>query len=64
MGKRDILFKQFGPIIMEAITRVIKDEINLLRSLHGLPPRTDEQIYDQITNHYGDLLPYEWMNGE
>lgn len=63
MSKRDDLFAQFGPILMEAITRVTKDELNLLRSLHGLPPRTDDQIYDQITNHYGDIEKYDWMEG-
>lgn len=62
--KRDELFRSFGPVLLEAICRVIKDEINLLRSLHGLPPRTDNQIYDQISNHYGGLPPYDWMNGE
>lgn len=61
MSKRDKLFQQFGPLLLETICRVIKDEINLLRQQFGLPPRTDEQIYDQIINHYGDLKPYEWM---
>lgn len=64
MGKRDELFRKFGPLQIEAICRLFKDEINILRSLHGLPPRTDEQFYDQITNHYGDLEPYDWMQGD
>lgn len=63
MSKKDDLFRQFGPLQLEAICRMIKDEINLLRAQFGMSPRTDEQIYDQITNHYGELEPYDWMDG-
>lgn len=61
MGLRDDLFQQFGPLLLEASLKIILDELNTLRAQHDLPPRTELQFYDQVTNHFSTLEPYEWM---
>ncbi len=61
MSKRDEVFVTFGPLLLEGCLRIILDEINTLRAQHGLPARTPEQFYEQITNHQSTLEPYEWM---
>lgn len=61
MEKRDELFQTFGPLLLEAGYRIILDELNVLRAQHGLPARTELQFYEQVTNHYSGLEPYEWM---
>lgn len=64
MSKRDELFQRFGPKLTEAFMILVKTEINILRAIAGLAPRTDEQIYDQITNHLSGLPDYNWMEDE
>jgi hypothetical protein len=59
---RGELYKTFGPILLEAIALIIKDEINLLRQQHGLPERTNQQIIDAIENKLNTLPKYDWMN--
>lgn len=61
MSKRDDIMRTFGPKLIEALALMVLDEINILRSKAGLSPRTLNQVFDQITNHYGDLPDYEWM---
>lgn len=60
MSKRDDLFQRFGPRLLEAFMFLIKNDNNQLRELHGLPPRTDEQIYDQIINHLSTRPPFSF----
>ena len=59
---RDELYEKFGPMLIEAIILIIKDEINLLRQQHGLPERTNEQIIQTISNRLDSLSKYNWMN--
>jgi hypothetical protein len=59
---RDELYKMFGPVLIEAIVLIIKDEINILRSQHGLPERTNQQIVDVIENKISKLSRYNWMD--
>lgn len=61
MNKRDEIFEKFGPLLLEGCLRILLDEINTLRAAHGLSPRTEEQFYEQITNHQSTLEPYDWM---
>lgn len=64
MTKRDDLMRMFGPKLIEAMGLMVIDELNILRSKHGLSPRTPSQLYDQITNHLSDLPDYDWMQEE
>ena len=59
---REELYKKFGPLLLDAIVHIIKDEINLLRSQHGLSERTDEQIINAISDRLSTMTPYSWMN--
>ncbi len=61
---REELYRMFGPKLIEAIVLVIKDEINLLRTQHGLPERTNEQIVGAIGNKLNSIADYDWMGIE
>lgn len=61
---REELYRMFGPLLIEAIALIIKDEINLLRAQHSLPERTNQQIIDAIENKLSLLPKYDWMNVE
>jgi hypothetical protein len=59
---REELYHAFGPMLIEAIVLIIKDEINLLRQQHGLSERTDKQLINAIKNRLDSLPRYDWMN--
>lgn len=61
MAKRDEVFHLFGPKLLEGFLELIFSEVNELRTNAGLPPRTKQQVYDQIMNHANALPDYEWM---
>jgi hypothetical protein len=61
---RDELFEQFGPMIIEAVCLVVKDEINILRTQHGLAERTNQQIVDAVGAKLNSLGNYGWLNSE
>ena len=58
---REELYRYFGPLLIEALTLIIKDEINILRAQHGLAERTNSQIMTAIGNKLGTLQKYDWM---
>jgi hypothetical protein len=64
MIDRDQLYKKFGPVLVEAIVLIIKDEINILREEHGLEPRTNQQLINTIKNKLDSLSLYDWINEE
>ncbi len=59
---REELYKKFGPMLMEAVVLVIKDEINLLRAFAGLQERTNQQIINAVSNKLSTLTKYDWMD--
>ena len=63
MATREDLYAQFGPLLIEAIVLIIKDEINILRVEVGLPERTNKQILTIISNRLSSLPFYDWMPG-
>ena len=62
MGARDKLYRAFGPKLIEALARVITDEINILRNQHGLTSRTKEQVVNAITSKYQEIPDYDWQD--
>ena len=64
MSTRDQLYKAFGPKLIEALMRVLLDEINVLRAHAGLPERTREQAIEAIRNEYLSIPNYDWMTEE
>lgn len=61
MATRSEVFRKFGPLLNEAMMLVILEEINRLRVEVGKPPRTEQQMLDQLNNHSSDLEPYDWQ---
>ena len=59
---REELYKRFGPVLLEAVALVVKDEINILRQQHGLADRTDQQIMNALETKLGTLNKYNWMD--
>lgn len=64
MANRDELFRKFGPILLEAQTLVLLEQINLLRQNQGMPEITEQDLIDSLNNHLGELEPYDWMSEE
>lgn len=64
MITRKELYKKFGPLLVEAVVLIIKDEINLLRVECGLPERTNQQMVSAIESKLGTLSEYDWMSEE
>lgn len=60
-GTREAMYRQFGPILLEAVVRVVKDEINILRAQHGLSARTDQQLINALETKMAELPKYAWM---
>lgn len=61
---RDELYQRFGPMLIEAIVLVIKDEINILHDKAGLSERTNQQIINSVSNKLNTLEKYNWMREE
>ena len=59
---REELYKAFGPMLLEAVVLIIKDEINILRTNASLPERTNQQIIDAIETKLTTLNKYNWMD--
>ena len=58
---REKLYQKFGPLLVEAIVLVIKDEINLLRTEAGLQERTNQQLLDAVDTKLSGLSIPDWM---
>lgn len=61
MAIRDELFKQFGPLLIEAMLDYLYDNTAQLRHLSGVGPITKEEFFAGIANHLSSLEPYDWM---
>ena len=64
MATKEELYLKFGPMLIEAIVLIVKEEINILRVEAGLSERTDKQILTAIDNKLSSLPLYDWMNNE
>lgn len=64
MAKRDELFRRFGPLLIEAITDFLLDNVNTLRKEQGMKEITKDEYLEQLSNHVTDLPPYDWMSGD
>lgn len=61
MAKRDTLYRQFGPILLEALVEQLLKEINELRTKLALPPRTMADFLSTVHHFAPELPPYDWM---
>lgn len=61
--KRSQVFELFGPKLLEGFLEMLFVENNLIRTRLGLPPRTKNQVFDEIMNHTSTLEDYDWMEG-
>jgi len=62
--KREDLYSRFGPKLLEAVVRTVRDEINLLRVEAGLAERTNEQIVDSIKANLDQIEDYDWQKNQ
>lgn len=62
MPVREELFRQFGPLLIEAILDYLYDNNAQLRNLQGTGPITKDEFFTGVANHLSSLEPYEWMN--
>jgi len=61
MSQRDELFQQFGPLLIEAITDFLLDNVNTLRKEQGMKKITKDEYLTLLSNHVTELEPYDWM---
>ncbi len=61
MAQRDDLMHKWGPLLLEAVVRLMVDECNRLRSKLNMPAINKEMFFDQINNHLSEVEPYDWM---
>lgn len=61
MAKRDKLFQKFGPLLLEALVKVLVDEMNLIHPGQGLPDVTYDDVFNKVENHLSHLEPYDWL---
>lgn len=64
MSLRDVTYRKFGPLLLEALVDSLLEEINELRTREGLPPRTKEGFLGKTNNNQAHLDPYDWMDEE
>lgn len=64
MAQRDELFRQFGPMLLEAFAVMILEEVNRIRQHVGMPQITKQQVLNEINNHLSALEQYDWMKEE
>lgn len=64
MVTREQLYRKFGPILLNAIVMIVKDEINILRQEAGLAERTNQQLMNAIDSKLDELEEYDWMKIE
>lgn len=60
MINRNELFRQFGPLEIEALFLLSLETINSLRVLAGLTPYTEDQAMTRFNNILSSLEPYDW----
>lgn len=61
MAKRDELFRQFGPLLIEALFDFLLENVNTLRQNQGMPEITKDDYLTLLSNHITELEPYDWM---
>lgn len=61
MPGREELFRQFGPILLEAFMIMVLEETNRLRKKLNMPELTKQDVLDEINNHLSELPEYDWM---
>ncbi len=59
MSNRNTLYNYFGPLRSEASDLVIMDELNLIRTELGLPPRDEQQMIDAMEIKLHSLPDYD-----
>ena len=63
-ANRDDLYQRFGPLLLEAVVRLMLAEINKLRKEAGLPERTLQQVVESLQTQVDSLEGYPWMEDD
>lgn len=61
MSIRDVTYRKFGPLLLEALIDTLLEEINELRIDAGKQPRTKAYFLGKSNNNQDHLEPYNWM---
>jgi len=64
MATRESLYRSFGPQLMEAVVKLMLQEVNVLRVNAGLAERTSQQLLDGLASKLADTDKYDWMSNE
>jgi len=58
--KREDLYGRFGPELIEAVVKMVLDEINILRVEASLPERTTQQVMTALETKLDGLADMDW----
>lgn len=61
MSTRDEVFRQFGPLLTEAIADFLLDNVNALRKEQGMSEIKKDDYLALLMNHLSTLELYDWM---
>ena len=58
---REKIYRAFGPLLIEALVKLIFKQINILRVRAGLNELTVQQAMDALEDEHVSLSKYNWM---
>ena len=61
MTTREQLYRKFGPLLLEALTRTLVKQINYIRTQLALSPITAAEFIDELETELTELPEYDWM---
>jgi len=61
MSKRDELYRKFGPLLLEAMVKMLIKEQNRIRARLGMPEITLQDAVDALESELNELQPYDWF---
>ena len=64
MADRHDVYKQFGPLLVEAVADLLLGEINVLRAKLGLPEHSKKKMLKAIDDRLKTVTKLNWMEKE
>ena len=61
MANRNDIYKQFGPMLLEAQMLVLLEQINQLRKEHSMPEITEQDLLNSLNNRLPELELYPFL---
>lgn len=60
-AERNDFHAQFGPMLYEAMFKILLRELNAVRTQTGLVEKMEKEVATQIQTELNSLTEYDWM---